>query len=499
MLRSFISSLIPIVVALAPIAGCIGSEPSEADPTQAIDLTAASPRTAMVHLFEWRWNDVAEECERFLGPKGFAGVQVSPPNEHASIAGHPWYQRYQPVSYKLESRSGTRAEFASMVRRCKAVGVDIYVDAVINHMAGGDGVGSAGTRYTHYDYPGTYQVQDFHHCDRPDSDIRDYSSRYEVQTCELVNLADLDTGAPHVQEKIADYLNDLVGLGVAGFRIDATKHIAADDLRAILGRVRGNPYVYQEVIDQGGEAIGAGEYFGIGDVTEFRYGLEIGRVFSEGKLAWLSEFGPAWGFMPSEKAIVFTDNHDNQRGHGGGGKVVSHKNGTLYDLANVFVLAYPYGYPQIMSSYRFDNTDQGPPADEEGRTRAVYRGDEPDCFGSSWVCEHRFRPVANMVGFRNATAGSFFTSNFWTNGDNQIAFGRGDKGFVAINRQQDPLVRRFETSMPEGTYFDVISGELSPDGASCSGKTVRVDADRGVDLDVPTFGAIAFHAKSRLK
>lgn len=34
-------------------------------------------RTTMVHLFEWKWEDIANECERFLGPKGFGGVQVS--------------------------------------------------------------------------------------------------------------------------------------------------------------------------------------------------------------------------------------------------------------------------------------------------------------------------------------------------------------------------------------------------------------------------------------
>ena len=33
-------------------------------------------RTAIVHLFEWRWADIAAECERFLGPNGFGGVQV---------------------------------------------------------------------------------------------------------------------------------------------------------------------------------------------------------------------------------------------------------------------------------------------------------------------------------------------------------------------------------------------------------------------------------------
>ena len=38
-----------------------------------------------VHLFEWRWPDIARECELFLGPKGYRGVQISPPSEHAII------------------------------------------------------------------------------------------------------------------------------------------------------------------------------------------------------------------------------------------------------------------------------------------------------------------------------------------------------------------------------------------------------------------------------
>ena len=54
---------------------------------------------AFVHLFEWTWPDIAEECEHFLGPSGYAAVQISPPNEHRVLLGRPWYERYQPVSY----------------------------------------------------------------------------------------------------------------------------------------------------------------------------------------------------------------------------------------------------------------------------------------------------------------------------------------------------------------------------------------------------------------
>ena len=79
-------------------------------------------KQAIVHLFEWSWDAIADECTKVLGPKGFCGVQVSPPNEH--IPGGSWWTRYQPVSYKLDSsRSGNRQQFINMVNTCNGVGV----------------------------------------------------------------------------------------------------------------------------------------------------------------------------------------------------------------------------------------------------------------------------------------------------------------------------------------------------------------------------------------
>ena len=119
------------------------------------------------------------------------------------LTGAPWWQRYQPVSFKLDrSRSGTRAEFVSMVTQCKSAGVDIYVDAVINHMTAGAGTGSAGTVYTKYDYPGLFSNSDFH---TPCS-VSNYQSASNVQDCELVGLADLRTDVATVQQKLADKL-----------------------------------------------------------------------------------------------------------------------------------------------------------------------------------------------------------------------------------------------------------------------------------------------------
>ena len=133
--------------------------------------TAGAPdpnRTVFVQLFEWKWSDVARECETYLGPKGFKAVQISPPQEHVILPdkGYPWWQNYQPVSYRIQSRMGSREEFKDMVQRCSNVGVEIYADVVINHMAAGNGIGSAGSSYSggehRYTYPGLFGPDDFH-------------------------------------------------------------------------------------------------------------------------------------------------------------------------------------------------------------------------------------------------------------------------------------------------------------------------------------------------
>ncbi|WP_165856012.1 carbohydrate-binding module family 20 domain-containing protein [Marinobacter sp. JSM 1782161] len=426
-----------------------------------------------VHLFEWSWDDVAQECENFLGPKGFSAVQVSPPQEH--IQGSEWWTRYQPVSYTLNSRSGDAAAFANMVSRCNAVGVDVYADAVINHMANGSGTGTAGSSYdsSSMSYP-IYSSNDFHSVCTINSG--DYSSDAgRVRNCQLVGLPDLDTSAEYVQQTIADYINGMINLGVKGMRVDAAKHMAPSDIAGILGRINGDFYTFQEVIDLGGEAISSTEYTGQGDVTEFKYSANIGDVFKNQQLSYLSNFGEDWGFIGGTNAVVFTDNHDNQRGHGAGGSnVLTYQDGSLYNLANVFMLAWPYGYPKVMSSYAFSDSDQGPPSS------AVYQNGEAQC-GSDWICEHRWSSIANMVAFRNETDGTG-VNNWWDNGNNQIAFGRGAKGFVVINREGAALSRTFSTNLPDGSYRNV-AGDSSC--ATVSGGQVT--------LDVAAMEAAALH------
>lgn len=178
-------------------------------------------RSGIVHLFEWKFNDIADECQ-FLGENGYGGVQVSPVQEAKVDDKYSWLLRYQPVSYKISSRSGNAYEFQNMVRKCLDHKIRVYVDVVFNHMAEGD---SEIMGYAHsvadppaLQYPAVpYQAEDFNEFCL----ITNNSNAFEIRNCRLVGLPDLNQVKDGVRDKIVDFLNQLIDYGVAGIRVDA--------------------------------------------------------------------------------------------------------------------------------------------------------------------------------------------------------------------------------------------------------------------------------------
>lgn len=482
-MRLSVLALAAAVLGTAVVPAALGQQPAAEPPAPA----AAPVDGPIIQMFQWPWDSVGRECTDFLGPKGYGAVQVSPPQEHVVLpdTGYSWYQDYQPVSYQLQSRRGDREQFADMVRTCNDAGVQIYVDAVVNHMSAGSGTGSGGTDHEKYDYPGTYADQDFHDCRR---DISNYDDKWEVRNCELVGLSDLKTESDHVRSAEIDYLNDLVDLGVSGFRVDGSKHMPPEDIGAIFGALNTvpgtdrKPYVFQEVIAD--SATTAGEYTGNGDVTEFAYHGRVSEAFKNGSLAGLDALPDSMP-LPGDQAVVFIDNHDTQRSE----PTLTYKDGAAYDLGVAFELAYPYGTPKLISSFAFDDSDAGPPAEADGTTRPA------NCADAAWVCEHRRPIIAGMAGFHNAVAGAGLT-DWWDNGGGQIAFGREDRGYVVINREGAEVDRSYQTSLPAGTYCDVMSGEVSDGG--CTGRTVEVGDDGRFSATVPANSGVALHAAAKI-
>ena len=450
--RHTASAVLALATSLALLTGCTtGTSGAESAPA-----TDGSGRDVGVDLFQWTWNSVARECTEQLGPAGYAWVLVSPPQEH--IVGSEWWTSYQPVSYRLESRLGTAAEFEAMVATCHRAGVEVWADAVINHMSGRDAadVGWAGSPYEHYGYAGLYENDDFHHCRlTANDDIGDYRDAAQVQTCELVNLADLDTASPHVRDRIVAYLNSLVALGVDGFRIDAAKHVPASDLAAIIGALPEGIGIVQEVIRGSREPIQPEDYVDNGLVFEFGWGRDLVGALQGAMGVGLDLASNDGGLLPSDSAVIFVDNHDTERGD----STLSYRSGELYELGNVLMLASAYGSPVVYSGYAFSDRDAGPAQDADGRVldascASAPRPDEPLADGD-WVCPHRWDDLAAMVAWRGVV-GSAEQTDRWHDGE-ALAFGRGARGFLALNLADEPLEVSLATRLPDGDYCDVLA------------------------------------------
>eukprot|EP00927_Polykrikos_kofoidii_P070125 TRINITY_DN659_c0_g1_i7.p1 TRINITY_DN659_c0_g1~~TRINITY_DN659_c0_g1_i7.p1 ORF type:complete len:699 (+),score=104.29 TRINITY_DN659_c0_g1_i7:71-2167(+) len=235
---------------------------------------------AVVEMFGWPHADIEKECKD-LAAMGYMGVKVFPPEEQLMSSEpfqnilNPWYFMYQPVSYRLHGRMGTRDDLRKMIHSCRSYGVRVFADAVINHMTGGGndaneyhrnpqaGCAKWGNKtssmpgghspfytqdyvYTQGKHTGLQALQEFpavpygpldFHCERS---LNSWTDPLDLNAGWLTGLTDLNTERENVQERIADYLTDLMGIGFSGFRIDAAKHIKPDDLVGILSKFRRN-------------------------------------------------------------------------------------------------------------------------------------------------------------------------------------------------------------------------------------------------------------------
>ena len=236
---------------------------------------------AIVEMFGWPHAAVEQECAQ-LAKAGYLGVKVYPAQEQIMSGEpfngvmNPWYFMYQPVSYRLQGRMGSRDALRKMINTCRKLGVRVYADAVINHMTGSGndanpdhrnqagstcvqfgaknsslGGGSSpmytqGYSYTCGDntklppsqeFPAVpYGPTDFH-CERV---LNSWTDPLDLNAGWLTGLVDLNTEKENVQNRIAAYLTDLLSIGFSGFRVDAAKHIRPEDLVAIFSTVKHN-------------------------------------------------------------------------------------------------------------------------------------------------------------------------------------------------------------------------------------------------------------------
>jgi alpha-amylase len=111
------------------------------------------------------------------------------------------------------------------------------------------------------------------------------------------------------------------------------------------------------------------------------------------------------------------------------------------------------------------------------------------------VCEHRDPYILDMVGFRRLVAGTD-VNHWWDDGANAIAFSRGDKGFVAINRNTTPLTATMMTGLAAGTYCDRLAGGRV--AAGCVGASLTVTASGSAQITLSANAAIVVDVTTKM-
>ena len=474
------------------LVGCVAASSDGASPTPDPKPYALE---VGVQLFMWPWESISRECTEVLGPAGVSWVLTSPPQEH--VKGAAWWTVYQPVSYQLESRLGTREEFAQMVSSCNEAGVDVIADAVVNHMsASSGGIGYAGTEYTKYEYPGLYSRDDFHNCNLTEDDqIANYKDLAQVQTCELLGLSDLDTANPEVQQTIADYLLDLLSLGVSGFRIDAAKHIWVKDLEAIVALLPPETRIITEVIRGGGEPVQPEHYIGFSDTWEFAYSENMRSYFARRVISTAGNPSRLTGYVPAESAVSFVSNHDTERN----GKALTYKQAGLFELATAMMLAEEYGQPMLYSGYAFSSYDAGPYQNQHGVAPVecvAAAGPLPEYSPDDWICQHRWPSTLAMIKFREVV-GLAPTVNIFKDAG-IYGFERQARGYFLANVGKERYSFEISTGLPAGEYCDALSGGLNSSEASCEGLSFTVSEAGVLSGELDPAAGLAIHVESRI-
>jgi alpha-amylase len=142
-------------------------------------------------------------------------------------------------------------------------------------------------------------------------------------------------------------------------------------------------------------------------------------------------------------------------------------------LASVYLLTYPYGYPQLYSGYAFQNYDEGPPSSGGPLTKPALKNGQCE---APWTCAHRQPEVLALVNFRNRTDRVFQATDTVSPRPGVLSYGRGRLGHVVINASNQDESVSVKTRLAPGTYC----GDLIKDAKAClvegkvEGETLRL-------------------------
>jgi glycosidase len=101
-------------------------------------LPAKKEQGVILHAFYWTFDEVTAHLQE-IADAGYSAVQVGPiqRTKEPGTGYDTWWLLYQPASFRTigNFQLGTDGDFRDMTAAAELLGIDIIVDAVINHVA----------------------------------------------------------------------------------------------------------------------------------------------------------------------------------------------------------------------------------------------------------------------------------------------------------------------------------------------------------------------------
>lgn len=425
----------------------------------------ATNQETILHAWSWNFQAIADNMKR-IADAGFTMVQTSPVQSCYSPEGSGkkifdekvsegnWYYYYQPTDWKIGNYIlGSKEQMQVMMDSAARYGVKVIVDVLPNHTAFDiDAVSpefykAVGGRDKMFHSQGMKPVED-------------YNDRYQCTLWASGALPDVNTENPDFQRYYMQFVNELISMGVRGFRYDTAKHIGvpsdpvdsekgvkendfwdvATGRKSVKGIRLSIPYdslfVYGEVLQD--RNVPEKEYASYFGQTASSYGHILREMLDKGSAQGIDIVSFHHQSAP-EYLTTWVESHDTYAN--------AHESAHLTDdqirVAWAFLTARQNGTPLFFSR-------------PMGSTRDNYYGD--NILGARGNDEF-FHPEVEAVNkFRTAMKGE--PEHLSTSPDGQVLLvNRGKKGAVVVNINRHANSVDLPSTLPDGTYRDKVHNQ----------------------------------------
>ena len=418
----------------------------------------------ILHVWSWNFPTIAENMKT-IADAGYTMIQTSPVQNcfnpeggsikifDPNVTEGNWYYYYQPTDWKIGNQIlGTRDQMKEMLDSAAKYNVRVIVDVLPNHTAfdidqvSPDFYKAVGGRDKMFHTQGLQPV-------------RDYNDRLQCTLWGSGALPDVNTENPDFQKYYMQFVNDLIGLGVRGFRYDTAKHIGvhsdpvdtaagvkendfwdvATGRKAVKGVKLAIPYdslfVYGEILQD--RNVPEKEYADYMGQTASSYGHVLREVLEKQSAAgkdlnnWYHSAAP-------EYLTTWVESHDTYCN----GNESAHLTDDQIRVGWVFLTARQNGVPLFYSR-------------PMNSTRQNYYGD--NLLGKRGNDEFFHPEVAAVNHFRQQMNGQ--KEDIRTSDDGKLLLvNRGKKGAALVNVSSQAARVDLPTGLPDGTYKDQVYG-----------------------------------------